>query len=350
MIPGEFAPETIIIRCPNWVGDLIMATPVFECLRINFPNTRLIALTRPYNMRILEDHPCLDTVIPCDDKTVSAIWKTAQAIRKHKADMAILLPNSLRSYAVVKLAGINKIYGYRRGERKYLIKGPEPVRDSKGFKPCPMVDYYLEICKWMGLKPPPSKKPVLSISQKLQGEGNTLLQKYGIGKNDLVIGLNPGAQFGSSKCWPPDYFARLADQLTNEIQCKILLLVGPGEDRIASEIVSGSKAPIIDTSLNKIDLGLLKPFIKRCQLLITNDTGPRQYATAFDIPTVVLMGPTDPRYTEANLEKTIILRHDLPCVPCHKKICPTDHQCMKDINPEDVVQAAKKLLQVGKNE
>ena len=342
---NNFVPKTIIVRCPNWVGDLIMATPVFECLRNNFPEARLIALTRKYNGRIIEDLPWLDSVIPCDDKTFSSLWRPAMAVRDLHPDLAILLPNSFRSWLVARLAGIRKIYGYRRGERKFLVKGPEPERDENGYIPCPMIDYYLEICRWMGLTVPDNPKPSLNISRQLQIEGDALLQQYGIKKDDTVIGLNPGAKFGSSKCWPPEHFAILADQLEDWFNCKILLLVGPGEDQIADKIVSQSKAAIINTGKNKIDLGQLKPLIHRCQLLITNDTGPRHYATAMDIPVVVLMGPTDPRYTQSNLEQTIVLRHHLDCSPCHKKICPTDHQCMRNIKPEDVLQAAKKLLQ-----
>lgn len=342
---GNRAPETIVVRCPNWVGDLIMATPVFECLRNNFPHSRLIALTRQYNLRIIEDLPWLDSVIVCDDKTLSGLWRTAGAVRDVKPDWAVLLPNSLRSWLVVRLAGVRNVYGYRRGERKFFVKGPEPGRDAQGYIPCPMIDYYLEICNWLGLKVPESPKPHLNISPHLQSEGNTLLQRYGIQPDDLVIGLNPGAKFGSSKCWPPEYFAKLADLLEKELNCKLLLLVGPGEDRIARDIISGSKASIINTAPDKIDLGLLKPVISRCQLLITNDTGPRHYATAMDIPVVVLMGPTDQRYTQSNLDKTVVLRHDLPCAPCHKKVCPTDHECMREIKPEDVLQATCKLLQ-----
>jgi len=85
--------------------------------------------------------------------------------------------------------------------------------------------------------------------------------------------------------------------------------------------------------------------IQRCQLLITNDTGPRHYAVAFDIPVVVLMGPTDHRFTNANLDKTIILRRNLECVPCHDKKCALHHSCMEQIVPEEVMRAAEELLQ-----
>lgn len=337
-------PRTIVVRCPNWVGDLIMATPVFQCLRSNFPDAKLIALTREYNRPIIDDLPWLDAVISCDDTTFRSLWKTAQSVRRYHPDFAIILPNSFRSLLVARLAGISNIYGYRRGERKYLIKGPEPKRDESGYIPCPMIDYYLDICRWLGLTVPENPKPTLNISDQLRIEGDTLIRQYGIEKDDIVIGLNPGAKFGSSKCWPPEYFAVLAEKLEYELNCKILLLVGPGEDQIAEQIVSHSNAAIINTGENRIGLGLLKPLIRRCQILITNDTGPRHYATAMDIPVVVLMGPTDPRYTQSNLEKTIVLRHDLSCSPCHKKTCPTDHECMKNIKPEDVLQAAKKLL------
>ena len=70
-----------------------------------------------------------------------------------------------------------------------------------------------------------------------------------------------------------------------------------------------------------IDLEVLKPLVKRCNLFITNDTGPRHYAVAFDVPIVVLMGSTDPRYTDANTERTIVVRKELDCSPCHKKVC-----------------------------
>jgi ADP-heptose:LPS heptosyltransferase len=109
-----------------------------------------------------------------------------------------------------------------------------------------------------------------------------------------------------------------------------------------------TKAPIINTANDHIDLELLKPLIKRCNLLVTNDTGPRHYAVALDVPVVVIMGPTDPRYTSANLDKTVVIRTEVECSPCHKKICPTDHRCMTQITPWMVFEAGGKLLH-GRN-
>ncbi|MBT8146062.1 MAG: glycosyltransferase family 9 protein, partial [Gammaproteobacteria bacterium] len=209
----------------------------------------------------------------------------------------------------------------------------------------PMQDYYLEICRHLGLKLPNKPKPILYVSEQTQQQGDELLTKYGISSKDTVFGLNPGASFGSSKCWPPEYFARLAEQLQERYGCKLLLLVGPGEHEIAASIVAESRATVINTATDQVDLALLKPLIKRCDLLVTNDTGPRHYAVAFDVPAVVVMGPTNPIYTASNLEKTRVLQKDLPCVPCHKKVCPLGHHnCMRQVLPEDVMKEVEVVL------
>jgi heptosyltransferase-2 len=122
-------------------------------------------------------------------------------------------------------------------------------------------------------------------------------------------------------------------------------LTGPGEDTIAQAILSKTKIPLICPASDEVDLEMLKPIVKRCSLLITNDTGPRHYAAALDVPVVVIMGPTDPRYTAVNLEKTAVIRADVHCSPCHKKICPTDHCCMKQITPQMVFEAGRRLLE-----
>jgi heptosyltransferase-2 len=214
-----------------------------------------------------------------------------------------------------------------------------------GIKPLPMQDYYLEICRNMGLTIAENPAPKLYLTPELELHGDELLAKYRIAKNDRVIGLNPGASFGSSKCWPVEHFASLAERLQKQYQCKILLFIGPGEEPIADAIVAASKADLINTAPDKIDLAELKPLIKRCDLLVTNDTGPRHYAVSLNVPNVVIMGPTNPVYTESNLETTAVIRKDLPCSPCHKKVCPLQHhECMTTITPADVCEQIEKLL------
>ena len=323
-----------------------MATPTFQCLRENYPDARLIGLIRRYARGVVDDGPWFDQLIEINDKSWRGFVDLVIQIRSRNAKLAVLLPNTFRSALLARLGGVRQIYGYRRNGRSLLLNdGPRPVRDDGNIRPVPMVDYYLEICRRLKLSVDPERRPRLFISRGLQEKSDRLLARHGIADGDVVIGLNPGAQYGASKCWPPEYFARLAELLEQRWNCRLLLFSGPGEASISDEIVDRSQANIINTGPDRVDLGLLKPLIRRCRLLVTNDTGPRHYAVAFDVPVVVIMGPTDPRYTHANLEKTLVLRHELDCVPCHLKECPLDHGCMRAISPESVARAAEQLLQ-----
>lgn len=322
-----------------------MATPAFDSLRQAYPRCRLVAVIRDYVKKIIEDGPWFDDIVQSDDKTPRGFWQLVVRLRRLEPQMAIVLPNSMRSVLTARLGGAAKVFGYRRNGRSVLITGgPRPRRESRRVVPEPMTSYYLELCRWLGLTVDVQKKPRLYFSQALEQKGRLLLARYGIRDDDMLIGLNPGARYGSSKCWPPEHFARLADLLVQRWRCKLMLFIGPGEESIASAIAGLSRAEIINTAQDHVDLALLKPLIHRCRLLITNDTGPRHYAVAFDVAQVVIMGPTDPRYTDANLEKTIVLRRELDCSPCHLKKCPGDHRCMTEITPEAVLQAAGQLL------
>jgi len=328
------------------VGDVVMATPALDCIRQGFPKSRITGLIRRYARGVVEDGPWFDDLIEINDKTAGGFFNLVRKLRRIKPDVAIVLPNSLRSVIIARLGGSKRIYGYRRDGRSiFMSGGPRPRRENHHIIPRPMTDYYMEICRWLDLDVPSQYKPRLFISDARLAEGKRLIERYGIAPGEMVIGLNPGAKFGGSKCWPPDYFARLAELLIQRWNCKIMLFTGPGEADIGHKIVALSRAAIINTGPDKVNLALLKPLIQRCRLLVTNDTGPRHYAVAFDVPVVVIMGPTDPRYTQKNLEKTIVLRRDLACSPCHHKECAQDHSCMTEISPEDVLRAGEQLLQ-----
>ena len=337
--------KKILVRCPNWVGDIIMAAPLYDCLRLNFPDAQIACIIRKYAAGIVKDGPWFDEIIATDDKKWGGFWALRQWVHQFQPDMAVVLPNSLRSTLPIRLAGVKKVYGYRRGGRSWLLAGgPAPTRENGHIKALPMNDYYLEIGRWLGLRPPLNGRSRLYINDQTQRQAEVLLDHYGVGKDELLIGLNPGASFGSSKCWPTAYFARLAELLRNQFGGKLILFSGPGEEQIAAAIIRESKTAIIDTTADKVDLNLLKPLIKRCDLLVTNDTGPRHYAVAFEVPAVVIMGPTNPNYTASNLETTEVVRVDLECSPCHKKVCPTKHECMVGITPEKVLESCKRLM------
>jgi len=336
--------ETLAVRCPNWVGDIVMATPVFECLRQNLPGTCIVGVLKSNMQAIVRDGPWFDVLVDGNDKSWAGFRRMRRQLRILAPDAALLLTNSLRSALTMRLSGIRQIYGYRRQWRDLLLTGG-PTRAHNGTTdPIPTVQEYLGICRWLGLDRPPELKPRLFFRAEIARRGAAFLAKYGIAPGDFLLGLNPGASFGSSKCWPAESFAELAQLCQDRFAAKVILFCGPGESDIAQAILQQTRAHIIDTRADPIDLELLKPLVKRCNLFITNDTGPRHYAVAFDVPVVVIMGPTDPRYTDACLDRTRIVRKELDCSPCHRKVCPRQHECMQQIRPADVLNAAEQVL------
>ena len=150
----------IVVFCPNWVGDVVMATPTFDCLRQNFPEARIIALIRKYAGGVINDGPWFDQIVECHDKTLRGFLKIVRTIRRLKPDLAIVLPNSFRSALLARLGGAGQICGYRRDGRTILLSsGPTPRRNRNKRLPIPMTQYYLEICRWLKLRMPEAPKP-----------------------------------------------------------------------------------------------------------------------------------------------------------------------------------------------
>ncbi len=323
-----------------------MATPVFDCLRNNLPQARIIGVMKRSAQGIVRDGPWFDDLVDGNDKTWSGFRQMQRQLRAFSPDAAILLTNSIRSALTMRLSGVRRIYGYRREWRNLLLTGGPTACRNGTATPIPMGEYYMEVCRWLGLEPPGRPKPSLFVGEELRRRGESLLAKYGIGGDDFLLGLNPGASFGSSKCWPPEYFAELAGLCQKALNARIILFSGPGEEGIIEAILDRARVEIIDTRADRVDLEMLKPLVRRCNLFVTNDTGPRHYAVAFDVPTVVIMGSTDPRYTAANLDRTIVVRKELDCSPCHKKVCPRGHECMREIRPAEVFEAAERLLKM----
>jgi heptosyltransferase-2 len=218
-----------------------------------------------------------------------------------------------------------------------------PPRVNRSYVPIPMVYRYLMILNYLGCEAD-SARYELSVPQSSRGHVRRLLDGLEVNSGSMTVLIIPGASFGSSKCWRPEYFARVADHLVEMYGCSIVIAPGPGEENIALEVERHMKYRPLNLAQEVVPLDVLMGLVEKASLVITNDTGPRHFAVAFDKPVVVLMGPTDPRYTNVNLEKTRILREEVECSPCHLKVCPTDHRCMDGITPERVLQACEEAI------
>ena len=345
---SEHYPHKILIRCPNWVGDLVMAIPAIKAIRKRFHQSHVVLLVKPYGKKVIEDLPYCDEILEFDDRDkdggIRGLFSWARRLRRKNFDLAVIFPNSFSSALIAFLAGIKRRVGYSREGRGWMLTDPiKPARQGPKIVPIPMVEYYLRITDWLEC-PRSTLTPELFISTATRQKAQDILKRCGVNGRRMTIVMIPGAAYGSSKCWRPEYFAQVADHLIEGYGCNLVIVPGPDEMQIARDIDDRMSYRAIVLADPIVPLDILMAIIQSSSLVITNDTGPRHFAVAFDKPVVVIMGPTDPRYTNLNLEKTIVLREDLDCSPCHLKVCPRDHRCMTAITPEKVIQASEWLF------
>lgn len=339
-------PSRILVMAPNWIGDVVMATPAFRSLRERFAAAHVTAAVRRNARPVLDDCPWFDEVMEVspEDKGISGTFRLGAKLRRGRFDLGVLFTNSFRTGLLMRLARVRHVIGYSREFRGFMLtERLHPARKEGRFVPAPMVDYYLELCRRLGCDVS-NRRLELFCREKVASELDEFSRRHGIDWSRRVVVMNPGASFGSSKRWPTGHFARAAETLCEEKGIQVVVTCAPNERALAQSVAEDARCKVVSLHEEPAGLDLLKPLIERAALLITNDTGPRHYAAAFDTPVVTIFGPTDPKWSDTQFEKELIVSVDVECAPCQLKYCPVDHRCMRRVKPELVVEAARKLL------
>ena len=333
-----------------------MATPALRAFRDRFPEARITYLMRRYVKPIYAGMPWADRLItyrPTRSRGGDGTFRLGRLVKAGKFDLAILLPNSFKSALVCKIAKIDRVLGYDRDARGMLLTDKLiPLRYDGAYVPTPMVGYYLGLSRYLGAEDRGTQLE-LFVTDSERREALDVLARAGIdasvdrparsGGKPLVI-LNPGAQYGAAKCWLPEYFAAVNDRLVDELGATVIVSSAPRERKIVEEIAKHAKRPFIDTGKLGPSLGAVKEIIRRADLMITNDTGPRHIAAALNVPVVTIFGPTHPEWTEIDFpfERQVAVK--VFCGPCQRKTCPLDHRCMIRVTPDMVFDRAIELL------
>ncbi|MBC8549435.1 MAG: lipopolysaccharide heptosyltransferase II [Candidatus Brocadiales bacterium] len=306
----------ILIELPTWLGDCIMATPAIENI-VNFDNDiEIIFIGSFVSIEAMKNHPkAVKTVVL--DKKYSSLYKTARNLGDF--DVFFSFRSSTRSkFLKFFISAKNK---YQFDKNKYIN--------------CHQVEKYNNFINTsLNINTNPGK---LRIYKKNQSSG--VIQKS-------ILGINPGASYGSAKRWYPEEFAKVASELSGKFD--IVIFGGPGEKDIAADIENG----LIDNGVTNYQnlatnttIPELINHISKLAFFITGDSGPMHVAAAFQVPTVAIFGPTkDDETSQWMNEKSIIVKKNLDCQPCMKRTCPLQHHnCMRLITSGSVMKAVSKL-------
>ena len=311
----------ILIELPTWLGDSVMATPAIENIVNCYNNPNITLIGSAVSLEVLKNHPkVIKTIVM--DKKYFPLLKTARSLGKFDAFFSFR--GSLRSTIFkIFITSINKFQF-----NKNIYDNCHQVEKYNNF-----INSSLRVLSVPG-------ELIIRLNSEINMPINFIQSKK------PILGLNPGAHYGSAKRWNSKKFAMVASELSNKFD--ILIFGGANELDITKEIELNLINNGVTNYKNlggKTSVGELMDCISKLSLLITGDSGPMHIAAGFHIPTISIFGPTSDKETSQWMnKKSIIIKKNLDCQPCMKRSCPLyHHNCMELIEAEEVIKAAESL-------
>ena len=305
----------ILIELPTWLGDTVMATPAIENLVNYFNDSKITLIGSVIAIEALKNHPKVIKTYVLDKNYIN-LYKTIKSFDEF--DVFFSFRSSFRSKFMKFCISSKKKYQF---DKNKYIKGHQ-VEKYNNF-----INNVINITSIPG-------ELILHSQKKTKDSKNKLL------------GINPGASYGSAKRWYPKKFADVAIDLSSHYD--IVIFGGTGEKEIASDIETYLIEKGVTNYQNLSDKTSITELISQIEnldLFITGDSGPMHLAAAYKISTVAIFGPSNDKETSQWMnEKSIIVKKNLECQPCMKRTCPLKHhKCMKLLEASDVLEAVKRL-------
>jgi len=328
----------VLIRAANWIGDAVMSLPAVRAIAARYPEASITMLAKPWVADVYSGERSIQRVIALDGRSglrdLGAKLRLAQQLRAEGFDLAVLLPNSFESAALVKAAGIRRVVAYDRDGRGLIF--PDAIDLPKpGEIPNHERYYYLELLRRSGIidsLPEVSEILFDGIAER-RAKGEALLRAAGL--TSPVVGVSPGAAFGSAKRWLPERFAEAAAKLGGAVA-----VFGSGaEKELCDQVASAAGGT---SFAGKTTLGEFMNMVAACRVFLCNDSGAMHLAAALGVPTVTVFGPTNERATGPVGRKATLIRVPIDCSPCGERECPLGHhRCMTNVSVDQVVTAAR---------
>jgi heptosyltransferase-2 len=328
--------EKILVVAPSWIGDTILAQPLFALLKRNNPAACIEVLAADWSAPLLARMAEVDAVIvnPCRHGEFSFGARRALGHRLASADysLAYVLPNSWKSALVPYFARIPRRIGYQ-GESRYLLLNERHRLDT--VRHPQLVQRYAALA---GPLPAVLPSPHLSSTMEQQQAARRILN---LPLDAAPAIFCPGAEYGPAKRWPAQHFAALA-RLIATPQNPVWLIGSDKDIAVGAEIAAAAGGAALNlcgrsTLEQAIDL------IAAARHVVSNDSGLMHVAAALKRPLVALYGSSSPGYTPPLSPQATIVSRNLSCSPCFKRECPLGHfDCMNGIMPQQVAELIRK--------
>ena len=330
---------------PSWVGDTMLTQPMLARLKHRHPGCHIDMLAPPWTEALLRQMPEVHNVItnpfPHGELQFGERLRFGKQLRTAHYDQVIVLPNSFKSALAPYFADIPVRTGYL-GEMRYGLLTDARKLDKK--KLPLMVERFALLAEAPNHplhRPVP--RPQLQVNEE---QRRRVLQLFNLSLDKPVAIFCPGAEYGPAKRWPVPYFAELAQRV--EERGYSVWLVGSPRDREIGDNIVALGNPDCRNLCGRTDLAEAIALLSCADLVVSNDSGLMHLAAALDRPMLALYGSSSPDFTPPLSNKAQIIRLDLPCSPCFKRVCPLGHfKCMMQLTPNRVAQYLSALSRIS---
>ena len=339
--------RNIVIFRTDRIGEVLLATPVIEALKRKFPQARLSFVTSAYARDIVADRIDLHEVITFDtiDRKVSlrGVLALSSQLRKRRFDMAVILNSHKALHLAVFLAGIRYCVGF---DRKWGFLLNYRVKDEREEAAMHEVMYNLEPLKLIGVDEK-DIAPFVNVLSRNSYYVSGLLQQCGINPDKKTIAIHPGSS-NPAKRWPVENFTELVKRLAGFGGFNIIAVGDRSEKELCEKVIPALGSKSVFSLAGLLTLKDLAAFFKKTDLLITNDNGPMHIAACVGAKVIAIFGRNMPGVSPKRWgpygDGHIVFHKDPGCRPCYDKKCPYDFKCLRSITPDEVFEAAKRVL------
>lgn len=346
--------ERILLIRFGSLGDVVLTLPVLQAVREHFPDAYIAMLVGDASADIVSADPRLDEVIkfrrhakksPLFQRGLGGFKRLSEAqriitlLRERSFNVSIDMQRKFQSSLFAYLGNVVCRIGYHY-PGGFLCTIRVPDRGNKH-----AVDRNLELLAPLGISGS-DRRPRMYLSREDRDYARRVFADYDLTSEDLILGIFPGAGW-RQRCWPAERFASIADLAVGNYNAKVVIFCGPGEADIVDNITQRMEthAVVVGMPPSFPTLRQLAAMIERCDLFLSNDTGPMHISVAVDTATIALFGPGNHVKFRPLGEKHVLIRKDVPCSPCKQFTdrCK-DNVCMKLITVDEVWEVVSQRL------
>lgn len=319
------------------IGDTLLSTPVLSNLKAYFPDAEINFLTLRHSRDILIDNPYISRAFTYDPKEDKS-WCLLKNIRSQKYDLVIDLFGNPRTALITFLSGAKYRFGFKFRGRNYAYNISVPGRGGIVHN----VDFNLDSLRALEI-PIVERKLYLPVNVVHEEFADAYIKENGLDKKPL-IGISKTGGWESKRYKKEDY-TELINRLNEIYDVNFMLIWGTEKELeecgyIKENVVKGN-VHIIPLS----PIRYLGALIKKCTLIIGNDSGPLHIAVATGVPTLGIYGPTNPKLAGPFGEKNLYVENDkLDCLYCNLLVCPIGNICMTELSKDKIIDKVKELI------